>query len=140
MDAPEEKLPDLRDGYDEEELHEVFLKLANITSVIWATGYGFDFSMVRLPVLDSDGYPVQKRGVTALAGLYFASLPWLHNGKSGLLFGAGQDAAYIARIISSRAMRELPKRQSDEKRFAQPVDSVYRPSSIGQEDSPPSYA
>ena len=28
------------------------LKNANITSVIWATGYSFDFAMVRLPVLD----------------------------------------------------------------------------------------
>jgi hypothetical protein len=90
--------------------------------VIWATGYGFDFSMVRLPVLDGDGYPVQKRGVTVFAGLYFAGLPWLHNAKSGLLFGAGQDAAYIAQTISSRAMQNLPKRHTGDERFAQPVD------------------
>jgi putative flavoprotein involved in K+ transport len=88
MDFPEEKLLELRDGYDAEDVRELSLKDANITSVIWATGYGFDFSMVLLPVFDSDGFPVEKRGGTAFAGLFFAGLPWLHNTKSGLLFGA----------------------------------------------------
>ncbi len=47
---------------------------AGITTVIWALGYTFDFSLVRLPVLDAYGYPVQRRGVTAFPGLYFVGL------------------------------------------------------------------
>ena len=40
------------------------IQSSGITSVIWATGYKFDFSLVRLPVLDGDGFPTQKRGVS----------------------------------------------------------------------------
>jgi putative flavoprotein involved in K+ transport len=116
MDFPEEKLPELRDGYDAEDVRELSLKDADITSVIWATGYGFDFSTVRLPVFDSDGFPVQNRGVTAFAGLFFAGLPWLHNAKSGLLFGSAQDGGYIAKIISCRAVRVVPKQQTRDER------------------------
>jgi putative flavoprotein involved in K+ transport len=99
LDAPEDHLPELRDGYDAEVIDELDLKSAGITSIIWATGYAFDFSLVKLLVLDNDGYPVQKRGVTAFPGLYFLGLHWLHTMKSGLLIGVGDDAAYVASHI-----------------------------------------
>ena len=35
-------------------------------------------------------------------GLYFAGLPWIHNAKPGLLFGVGEDAAFIAAHIEAR--------------------------------------
>lgn len=35
-------------------------------------------------------------------GLYFLGLPWLHNRRSGILFGVGDDAAYIAAHIAAR--------------------------------------
>ena len=106
--APEELLPVLRDGFDVEQLSELDLKVADITVVIWATGYSFDFSMVHLPIFDGDGYPVQKRGITDYPGLYFVGLPWLHNAKSGLLFGVRQDAAHIASAIDREAFRRPP--------------------------------
>jgi putative flavoprotein involved in K+ transport len=71
---------------------ELNLKDANITTVIWATAYSFDFSLVQLPIFGSDGYPIQDRGVTGHPGLYFVGLPWLHNAKSGLLFGSGRES------------------------------------------------
>lgn len=102
LDAPEERLPQLRDGYQAKVVSELDCRTAGISSVIWATGYAFDFSLVKLPVLDGDGYPVQKRGVTNYPGLYFVGLPWLHTQKSGLLIGVGEDAAFIAsKIIAS---------------------------------------
>jgi len=116
MDFPEETLPNLRDGYNAEDVGELSLKEANITSVIWATGYGFDFSMVRLSVFDSDGFPIQRRGATVYAGLDFAGLPWLHNAKSGLLLGVGQDAAHISKTIAARWLRSLPTQQLREQR------------------------
>ena len=73
-----------------------------ITSVIWANGYSFDYSLVRLPIFDDDGYPVQRRGVTAYPGLYFVGLSWLHKFKSPLLFGVGEDAAHIVSEIAAR--------------------------------------
>jgi putative flavoprotein involved in K+ transport len=103
MDAPAETLPSLRDGYDGKDVHQLSLNEENIRSMIWATGYKFDFSMVRLPVFDIDGFPVQRRGVTAFPGLYFMGLPWLHNAKSGLLHGAGQDAVHIAKMIADNS-------------------------------------
>ena len=109
IEAPEEVVPQLRDGYDAEKIPGLNLNAANITSVIWATGYSFDFSMVRLPVLDSDGYPIQKRGVTDYPGLYFVGMPWLYNAKSGILFGVAQDAAHIASAIKAETRQRRCK-------------------------------
>ena len=82
---------------------EVDIRASGIASVIWATGYRFDFSLVRLPLFDEFGYPMQNRGVTAYPGLYFVGLHWLHKRKSGLLIGVGEDAKYIADSITSRS-------------------------------------
>jgi len=100
--APAENIPRLGDGYEQEELTELNLELTGISAVIWATGYAFDFSLVKFPVVDSDGYPIQKRGVTTYPGLYFLGLPWLYSRRSGILFGVGDDAAYLAAHISAR--------------------------------------
>jgi putative flavoprotein involved in K+ transport len=99
LDAPKGNVPELRDGYDAEVILEVDLKASGITSVIWATGYKFDFGLVKLPILDEDGYPIQTRGVTGYPGLYFLGLPWLYTGKSGLVSGVGDDAAHIVADI-----------------------------------------
>ena len=101
LHAPPENLPKLRDGYDAEEITELSLQSADITTIIWAIGYRFDFSLVKLPIFDSDGYPVQKRGVTNYPGLFFVGLPWLHKQKSGLLFGVGEDADFLASAIAT---------------------------------------
>jgi putative flavoprotein involved in K+ transport len=102
MAAPEETLPAFRDGFAQPILTELDLKASGITNVIWATGYSFDFSLVRLPVTDGDGFPIQTRGVTAFPGLFFVGLPWLHTAKSGLIYGLGEDARYIADRIAQR--------------------------------------
>jgi len=103
LDAPEEIVPRLTDGFEQEEVDELDLMREGITTVIWATGYSFDFSMVKLPIFDADGYPVQQRGVTQYSGLYFVGLPWLHNAKSGLLHGVSEDASYIVSEILYRS-------------------------------------
>ena len=72
-----------------------------IGSVIWASGYNFDFGWIELPeVFDADGTPIHRRGVTETAGLYFLGLPWLHKRKSTFLSGVGEDAAHIAATIA----------------------------------------
>jgi putative flavoprotein involved in K+ transport len=104
LDAPVEQPPaQLRDGYNQAEIAELDLAAAGITSVIWAIGYSFDYSLVKLPVLDRDGYPIQQRGVTQYKGLYFIGMPWLHTQSSGLLYGVGEDAEYIASKIAGRS-------------------------------------
>ncbi len=101
LDVPEETLPKLMDGYEVEVIAELNLKSAGITSVIWATGYKFDFSLVKLPIFDEDGYPVQKRGVTEYPGLFFVGLPFLHTSQSGLIAGVGDDAAHVVSAIAA---------------------------------------
>jgi putative flavoprotein involved in K+ transport len=80
---------------------ELHLGNARISTVIWATGYRPDFSWVRLPFIDADGYPIQRRGVTSVEGLYVLGLDWLHNAKSGLFAGIGDDATHLASVITS---------------------------------------
>jgi putative flavoprotein involved in K+ transport len=99
--APAEQRPVLRDGFAQPPVSEVDIEAAGISSVIWAAGYSFDFSLVKLPVTDGDGFPLQQRGVTGYPGLYFVGMPYLYTQKSGLLAGVGDDAAFIAAHIGS---------------------------------------
>jgi len=78
------------------------LQSAGINTVIWASGYQLDFGWVQIPVFDQVGYPVHRRGVTAFPGLYFLGLHWLYKTKSALLYGIGEDAAFIASVIADR--------------------------------------
>ena len=77
------------------------LKAANINTIIWCTGYKFDFNWVELPIFDAAGTPIQRRGVTRCRGAYFLGLHWMHNMKSGVLFGVGEDAAYLSKYMDS---------------------------------------
>lgn len=83
-------------------ISELSLGAAGIGSVIWATGYPFSFDWIDQLEVDAWGYPVHRRGVTPRAGLYFASLPWLHKHKSSSLYGAAEDAEHVALHIASR--------------------------------------
>jgi putative flavoprotein involved in K+ transport len=86
-----------------EPLLEVDLYAAGISTVIWATGFQFDFGWVHVPVFDEAGAPLHQRGITSSPGLFFLGLPWLYKEKSALLFGIGEDAAFLATAIAARA-------------------------------------
>jgi putative flavoprotein involved in K+ transport len=81
------------------------LQASDISTIVWASGYQLDFGWVQIPVFDQAGYPIQRRGVTAFPGLYFLGLHLLHKIKSELLFGVGEDAAFIASAIAARSNR-----------------------------------
>jgi len=95
INAPQEILPDLQDGYAEDVITELDLKSANINTIVWAMGYAFDYSLVKLPVTDEDGFPIQQRGVTQYPGLYFIGMNWLHKRKSAILLGVNEDVEHI---------------------------------------------
>jgi putative flavoprotein involved in K+ transport len=103
LDAPEEELPELRHGYEQPIVEELDLVANGITTVIWATGYRYDFSLVKMPVLDGDGFPIQTRGVTPHAGLYFVGMPWMPSLKTGILAGVSECAKHIASQIAADA-------------------------------------
>ena len=82
---------------------ELDLAKAGVGAVIWAAGYRPDLDWVRLPFLDGGGYPIQRRGLTKVKGLSILGLDWLHNAKSGLFAGVGDDAAFLAEAITARS-------------------------------------
>lgn len=86
------------------------INAARITSVIWATGYEFDFGWVQLLIFDSRGAPAQYRGAAALLGFHFLGLPWMHKSKSSFLYGVGEDAAYIASRIADEQGQSAGRR------------------------------
>ena len=83
-------------------IRDLDIKSAGITSVIWATGYRYDFGWVKCAVLDASGSPVHRRGVTAVPGVYFLGLARLHKVTSSFLWGVGEDADYLAQHIATR--------------------------------------
>ncbi len=80
------------------------LRAAGIGTVIWATGYGFDFGWIELPIFDPAGAPLHRHGVTDVPGLYFLGLQWLSRMSSSFLSGVGDDAARLADHIVARVV------------------------------------
>ncbi|GKQ55992.1 NAD(P)-binding domain-containing protein [Bradyrhizobium sp. Ce-3] len=83
-------------------LDAIDLRAERINSVIWATGYGLDLNWIDIPVLDADGAPRHRHGVSDVPGLYFLGLQWLSKMKSSFLSGVGDDAAALADHIAAR--------------------------------------
>ncbi len=76
---------------------------AGIGTVIWATGFSFDFSWIDGIATDEFGYPVTDRGRSSLPGLHFCGLNWMTKRKSGILYGIDEDA----RIVSSDIIDQM---------------------------------
>jgi len=82
-----------------EPLHRIDRRAAGIGSVLWATGYAFDYGWIDLPVLNERGEPRHDGGIAPVPGLYFLGLPWLSKMSSSFLSGVGDDAARLAEHI-----------------------------------------
>jgi Bacterial regulatory proteins, luxR family len=72
-------------------------------TVIWATGFGVDYSYVGAPVFRDDGAVIHARGVTAAPGLNFLGMPWQPTRGSALLGWVKDDARHTADQISKLA-------------------------------------
>jgi putative flavoprotein involved in K+ transport len=94
IDAP----PDDREwpAYEPEEVDELDLAEAGISTVLWTTGYAPDYGWLDLPVLDAAGLPRHVRGVSEVPGLSFIGLLWQLNNASANFAGVDLDAAYLA--------------------------------------------
>jgi putative flavoprotein involved in K+ transport len=86
-----------------EPLRRLDISADGIGAVIWATGYAADFSWIDIPVLDAQGEPRHRHGITEVPGLYFLGLQWLSKMKSSFLSGVGDDAAVLADHIAARS-------------------------------------
>jgi putative flavoprotein involved in K+ transport len=92
----------------ESETRELDLKAEGITSVIWATGFSPDWSFVGLPIFDGTGYPVQRRGVTGIDGVYVLGLPWLWTWGSGRFLAVGKDAEHVVSHLAAQLQETRP--------------------------------
>ena len=72
-----------------------------ISTVVWATGYRPDLDWVRLPVLDAEGYPIQRRGVTDGAGALRPRAGLVVQAEFGLFGGVSDDAVYLASVMAT---------------------------------------
>jgi len=99
MDLPREEVKILDDGFHVPIIHSLDLVAEDIGIIIWATGYSNDYSLVQLPILDSDNYPIADRGVTNFPGLYFIGMNWMNKFKTGFLMGVGESTKYVAEVM-----------------------------------------
>lgn len=106
LEAPEEALPLRCEGFARPILERLDLESAGIRTVIWATGFSHHYDFVKPPVLDGDGFPIQTRGVTEEAGLYFVGMPWMPSLKSGTLVGVSEAAEHVAGHLTELSARQ----------------------------------
>ncbi|WP_404980166.1 MULTISPECIES: MSMEG_0569 family flavin-dependent oxidoreductase [unclassified Caballeronia] len=95
------------------EREELDLQASGIAAVVWCIGFRPDFGWLDVPVFNGRGHPSHLRGVTAVPGVYFIGLPWLHTWGSGRFSGVARDAQYIVDVIcTERASRDESRRAS----------------------------
>ncbi|SEL60145.1 putative flavoprotein involved in K+ transport [Kosakonia sacchari] len=91
-------------------LEQLDIAAAGITTIIWATGFKFDFSWLQVDAFDEKGLPFHKRGISAERGIYFLGLPNLVNRASSFIYGVWHDAKYIAdHIVLQNAYTDYVK-------------------------------
>ena len=84
-------------------IRDLDLREAGIATIIWATGFGFDFGWLQAGTFDARGVPIHRQGITDVPGLYVLGLPFLSRRASSFIFGVERDAARLADNIATRA-------------------------------------
>jgi len=87
---------------DMSRIREVNLDEADIASVVWATGFGPDFSYLDSDLLDKNGCPRHDEGVCRAPGMFCLGLWWLRRRISGTVPGIAADAEYVVSQILAR--------------------------------------
>jgi putative flavoprotein involved in K+ transport len=92
----------------------------DVRSIVWATGYRPDYAFIHAPVIGSDGWPEEVRGVSpTVPGLYFLGVPFQYAFSSMLITGAGRDARYVVDRIAERVRTGAGDRAADRAAQAQ---------------------
>lgn len=109
LDLPEE--PEARQFLPDPDcvtnpIESLNLKDQGITSIIWATGFSYDFGWLQVDAFDAAGKPNHQRGVSTEPGVYFLGLPWLSRRGSSFIWGVWHDARFIADHIMTQVSYE----------------------------------
>lgn len=81
-------------------IRELDLAASGITSIVWATGFAFDYGWLQVDAFDDNGKPKHQRGISSEPGIYFLGLPWQSRRGSSFIWGVWHDAKYLADQIA----------------------------------------
>jgi len=90
-------------------LLELDLAKGGVSSIIWATGYAFDYGWLKVDAFDENGKPKHRRGVSAEQGVYFLGLPWQSRRGSSFIWGVWHDAKHLADHIATQVTYQAYK-------------------------------
>lgn len=84
-------------------------EMLDVPNIVWCTGFRPGFGdWVDAPVFDERGVPLHERGVTAVDGLYFLGLFFLHAVWSETIPGVQPDARHVVEhLVSHRSTPAL---------------------------------
>jgi putative flavoprotein involved in K+ transport len=87
-------------------------RVLDVANVLWATGFRSDYRWIEPPIaIDEGGWPIQHRGVSPVAGLFFMGVPFQYAFTSMNIHGVGRDAAYVVDRIAERLTASAPQRK-----------------------------
>ncbi|HUG31770.1 MAG TPA: NAD(P)-binding domain-containing protein [Acidimicrobiia bacterium] len=89
----------LGEGEHVDYLRKLDLEAAEVSVIVWCTGFTADFSWIDLPVTEANGKPAHHNGEASVPGIYFIGFPWLSKRKSGVVLGIDEDARHISKLI-----------------------------------------
>jgi len=81
-------------------IRELDLAASGITSIVWATGFAFDYGWLQVDAFDGTGKPKHQRGISSEPGVYSLGLPWQSRRGSSFIWGVWHDAKYLADQIA----------------------------------------
>lgn len=81
---------------------ELDLADRGVRCVIFSTGFGADYSWLRLPILGTDGSVTHQQGRAPVEGVWFVGLPWMRMRRSAIILGAMDDSAHVAAQVAAR--------------------------------------
>jgi putative flavoprotein involved in K+ transport len=94
----------------------------DVANVIWCTGYRTALGWIDIPIFDSEGEPMQKRGVVeTMPGLYFVGRFFQYAFTSLLIGGVGRDAGYVVKHLVRRATAPSRSTSADVSRVSPSV-------------------
>ena len=73
-----------------------------VSSVIFSTGFGADYSWLRVPTVVAEGSVAHQEGRGPVAGVWFVGLLWMRMRRSAIIHGAMDDSAHIAAQVVAR--------------------------------------
>lgn len=105
---------------------ELDLAEAGVTSIVWATGFGLDYSWLEVDAFHENGQPRHQRGVSSEPGIYFLGLPWQSRRGSSFIWGVWHDAKYLADHIEGQQnySHYSPAEEEDEEITGGPNESL----------------